>query len=126
MHNKKLLAIAWNVLILVFCLINLSNINEVQKIRIPHLDKVVHFVFYTTSSFLWSWALLNKKSSAYPLNRLLIVLGLILFGLMIEFLQDILPTHRSFEWLDVLCNTAGVLFGTTIYWIYTRWKPHNS
>ena len=126
MRNKKLIAISWNVLILVFCLINLSNINEVQKIRIPNLDKVVHFIFYTTSSFLWSWALLNKKASTFKLNLTLIVFGLILFGLMVEFLQDILPTQRSFEWLDVLCNTLGVLFGTTVYLIYTKFKPHNS
>ena len=125
MRNKKLIAISWNVLILIFCLINLSNINEVQKIRIPNIDKVVHFIFYTTSSFLWSWALLNKKTTTFKLNLTLIVFGLILFGLMVEFLQDILPTKRSFEWLDVLCNTLGVLFGTTIYLIYTKFKPHS-
>lgn len=126
MLNKKFIAILWNLLILVFCLINLSNINEVQKIKIPNLDKVVHFLFYTTSSFLWSWALLNKKASAYKLNLALMVFGLILFGLLVEFLQDLLPTQRSFEWLDVLCNTLGVLFGTTVYLIYTKLKPHNS
>lgn len=126
MPNKKLIAISWNVVIFIFCLINLSNINEVQKIRIPHLDKVVHFLFYTASSFLWSWALLNKKASAYKLNLTIIVFGLILFGLMVEFLQDVLPTQRSFEWLDVLFNTLGVLFGTTVYLIYTKFKPHNS
>lgn len=126
MYSKKLIAIIWNILILIFCLINLSNINQVQTIKIPNLDKVVHFIFYTTSSFLWSWALLNKNASAYKLNLTLIVFGLILFGLIVEFLQDILPTQRSFEWLDVLCNTLGVLFGTTFYLIYTKFKPHNS
>lgn len=125
MRNKKLIAISWNVLILVLCLVNLSNINEVQKITIPFLDKIVHFIFYTTSSFLWSWALLNKKSLYHKLNLIIIVFGLILFGLTIEFLQDIFPTQRSFEWLDVLCNTLGVLFGTIIYLMYKRKKPHN-
>lgn len=126
MLNKKLLAILWNVLILVFCLVNLSNINEVQKIRIPHIDKIVHFVFYTASAFLWAWALLNKKSPAYKLNITLMVFGLILFGLMVEFLQDVLPTHRSFEWMDVLSNTLGVLCGTIIYLLYSKFKPHKS
>ncbi|QMI83962.1 VanZ family protein [Flavobacterium sp. xlx-214] len=107
-------------------MINLSNINEVQKISIPNIDKIVHFIFYTTSSFLWSWALLKQNASNYKLNLLLIILGLILFGLLVEFLQDVLPTKRSFEWLDVACNTLGVLFGTTIYLVYTKFKPHNS
>lgn len=126
MLNKKLVAIIWNVVILVMCLINLSNINEAKKINIPNLDKIVHFMFYTTSAFLWCWALLNKKAKTHTLNLTLIVLGLVLFGLLIEFLQDILPTQRSFEWLDVLCNTAGVLSGTALYLLYTKFKPHHS
>lgn len=120
MHNKKLIAISWNIVILFFCLINLSNINEVKEINIPNIDKIVHFMFYTTSAFLWSWALLNKESQAYKLNLMLIVFGLILFGLAVEFMQDVLPTKRLFEWLDVLCNTLGVLFGTGIYLICTK------
>ncbi|WKW47194.1 VanZ family protein [Myroides sp. JBRI-B21084] len=100
--------------------------NDVQKIQIPNLDKVVHFIFYTTSSFLWCWALLNKKTTNNQFNTVLINLGLILFGLLIEFLQDAMPTHRSFEWLDVLSNTAGVLFGNIIYILYTKFKPHYS
>lgn len=120
MHNKKLIAISWNVVILFFCLMNLSNINEVKEINIPNIDKIVHFMFYTTSAFLWSWALLNKKSQAHKLNLMLIVFGLILFGLAVEFMQDVLPTKRSFEWLDVLCNTLGVFFGTMLYLISTK------
>ena len=83
-------------------------------------------MFYITSSFLWSWALLNKKSANYKLNLVLIVLGLVLFGITIEFLQDVLPTKRSFEWLDVACNTLGVFVGTTAYLVYTKLKPHNA
>lgn len=126
MLKKKLLAIMWNVVILVFCLVNLSNINEVQKVAFPHIDKIVHFIFYATASFLWSWALLNKNSNYYRLNLILVVTGLIVFGLTVEFLQDILPTKRSFEWLDVVSNTAGVLVGTSIYLLYRKLKPHKS
>lgn len=126
MLNKKFIAFAWNVLILIFCLVNLSNINEIKTINIPHLDKVVHFIFYTTASFLWSWALLNSNSAKHKLNLTIINLGLIVFGLAVEFLQDVLPTQRSFEWLDVICNALGVFFGTAVYLIYIQFKPHNS
>lgn len=121
MRNKKtLLAILWNVLILFFCLVNLSDINSVQKVAFPHIDKVVHFVFYTTASFLWLWAL--KKSTLQ--RQLLIIMGLSIFGLLIELLQDILPTKRAFEWLDVACNIAGILAGTIAYLVYKKTKPH--
>ncbi|HLV45643.1 MAG TPA: VanZ family protein [Flavobacterium sp.] len=122
-NRKTLLAICWNVMILIFCLINLSNINSVQKIAFPHIDKIVHFVFYTTASFLWLWALSARKKKLFPFAIKLVVVGLILFGLMVEILQDVFPTKRSFEWLDVLCNTAGVITGTGIYLIYQKIKP---
>lgn len=124
MRNKKtLLAILWNVLILFFCLVNLSDINSVQKVAFPHIDKVVHFVFYTTASFLWLWAL-KKSTLQKQLVFVLVFLSLSTFGLLIEFLQDILPTKRAFEWLDVACNIAGVFAGTIAYLIYKKTKPH--
>lgn len=126
MLKKKLIAIGWNCIVLVLCLVNLSNLDGVQKVAFPHIDKIVHFAFYAMASFLWSWALLNINSNHYRLNLILVITGLILFGLIVEFLQDILPTKRSFEWLDVASNTAGVLVGTSIYLLYTKLKPHKA
>ena len=124
MHNKKLLAIGWNIVILFFCLINLSDFNEVRKVNIPNIDKIVHFVFYTVSSYLWLRALLEARSSKKG-TVIAVASGLILFGLTVEYLQDAFTAQRSFEWLDVLSNTLGVLFGTTVYLVYIKWKPHN-
>jgi len=123
-HNKKLLAIGWNIVILFFCLINLSDFNEVRKVNIPNIDKIVHFVFYTVSSYLWLRALLEARSSKKG-TVIAVASGLILFGLTVEYLQDAFTAQRSFEWLDVLSNTLGVLFGTTVYLVYIKWKPHN-
>jgi len=122
--NKKLLAIVWNIMILFFCLINLSDINEVKRINIPNVDKIVHFVFYTVSSYLWLLAVLKGKVSKKT-TVTLVALGLILFGLTVEYLQDTFTVQRSFEWLDVLSNTLGVLFGTTVYLLYEKWKPRS-
>jgi len=124
--KKKPIAIGWNLIVLVLCLVNLSNIEGVEKVAFPHIDKVVHFAFYTAASFLWSWALYNKSSTHRNLNLSLMILGLILFGLIVEFLQDLLPTKRAFEWFDVVSNTAGVLVGTSIYLLYRKLKPHKS
>lgn len=124
MPNKIVLAIGWNIIILFFCLINLSDINEVNEISIPNVDKIVHFVFYTVSSCLWLLALLKGKTSKKTII-ILVVSALILFGLTVEYLQDAFTVHRSFEWLDVLSNTLGVLFGTTVYLLYEKWKPRS-
>lgn len=124
MPDKKRVAIAWNIMILVACLINLSDINGVKKINIPNMDKIVHFVFYTVSSYLWLRALLRTETSEKR-TVLSVVAGLIFFGLAVEYLQDAFTAQRSFEWLDVLSNTMGVLCGTTVYLLYIRRKPRN-
>ena len=41
--------------------------------------------------------------------RLIIALS-ISYGAIIEFLQDVLTTSRSFDWLDILANSFGVTF----------------
>ncbi len=88
------------------------------------MDKIVHFVFYTVSSYLWIHALLRGKTSKKA-TIMMVILSLALFGLTVEYLQENFTLGRSFEWMDVLSNTLGVLFGTTVYLLYEKWKPHN-
>jgi hypothetical protein len=75
--------------------------NDVPTIKIPHFDKIIHFGLYFMFSFL-----LYKS---FVELRLIIALS-ISYGAIIEFLQDVLTTSRSFDWLDILANSFGVTF----------------
>jgi len=44
----------------------------------------------------------------------------IIFGITLEFLQDLLPFGRYFDSYDILANMAGVIIGIIILHFYKK------
>jgi len=91
-----------------------ASVKEVKLIKIPNIDKIVHFTMYATFSFLWMWSLVKKTPNSFLKNAVLIFLIGSVFGIIIEFLQENFTQTRSGEVLDVICNCAGILTGIII------------
>ncbi|PIK13998.1 VanZ family protein [Halobacteriovorax sp. JY17] len=68
-----------------------------------HFDKILHFSAYF---FLMSYFTLILKKSSYKKVFILFVI----MGILIEFLQ-LMTGYRSFELLDILANTTGLIVG---------------
>ena len=69
---------------------------------VPGNDKWHHALAYFACMFCWGhWYTL-------PLQRLKLAVGFILMGAAIEYLQG-MTDYRSFEWLDMLADTVGVM-----------------
>lgn len=98
-------AVAWTFFILLLCF---KNQNDIPDINIEHLDKVVHFIFHFGFTLLWFLYFKNvfQKSSFKPIAISLWFLSL-LFGLIIEFLQQQITDNRSADSFDVLFNAIG-------------------
>ncbi len=90
-------------------LFSFSNQTE-SKIWFPHLDKIIHFSFYFGVVFFGSLAL---REHSKMVNTKKIVLKLIVFaifyGLLIEFLQYVMPFNRSAEIWDAVANSSGAI-----------------
>ena len=71
-------------------------------------DKTSHLLAYALLS-AWFSLLLRK-----PRGLVVVVLALIAYGMMIEWLQG-LTGYRYAEWGDVLANATGCLLGTLAY-----------
>ena len=71
-------------------------------------DKLLHMA---TFSFITFFAYASK----FDVNRFVILLGLIFYGLLIEIIKNYL-SYRNFELLDLLFDIFGVLLG------YLSWK----
>ena len=71
-------------------------------------DKLLHMA---TFSFITFFAYASK----FNVNRFVILLGLMLYGLLIEIIQNYI-SYRNFEVLDLLFDIFGVLVG------YLSWK----
>lgn len=114
-HLYTILFISWLVFITLLSLFSFKDTDD-TGIEIPHIDKVIHFIFYTVFAVLGCLYLKEQKKESFQLNReVLKMLGIaILYGIAIEILQDLMPFDRAAEILDVLANTLGAIFGSLL------------
>ncbi|MFN5910527.1 MAG: VanZ family protein [Bacteroidota bacterium] len=52
--------------------------------------------------------------------RYRIIVGLFLYGVLIELLQGFIPGRYS-SWMDLLANGTGIILGLWILFIFGRW-----
>lgn len=103
------------VFVTLLSLFSLSDVGE-SKNWIPHMDKIVHFTFYSVMVFLGTLFLKEKTKGnfqAIPAIKRMFVFALC-YGVFIELLQYIMPFDRAAEIWDVLANTIGGLFGVLL------------
>ena len=101
--NILYVALFFSIFILVFSLIPVKNdlLGGVEN-----SDKILHTSAYTILSISWFFYFkpfhnIQKKG--------VIVLGLFLYGIIIEILQSTLTTYRTGSFYDVLANSIGIL-----------------
>lgn len=82
---------------------------------IKHLDKIQHVLVFLTISVAGCLAFKHQIS--------LIIVGLTIFGAVIEVLQATLTTTRTGDVKDWLADIAGILIGLMIVAIYRQFKP---
>lgn len=114
------MAIFWSLLILVACFIPGS---EVPDVRVPLIDKWVHFILFGGFSFLWLCAL------GKPGKRAVLFGGVtaLLLGYGVEVVQGSgLTEGRSFEWMDVVADGIGGVFGSVLYLVLWRFYGKDS
>ena len=105
-RNFLLLAIIWTFLITVASLVSSSAI---PKVNLLWNDKIVHFLFYFFFVVFWSIALhKNFYSKKYSF---IIVVFAIVYGIIIEVLQELLTTTREPDLYDVFANALGAIIG---------------
>jgi len=99
----------------IVCL-SLLKIPEI-KITITNIDKVFHSIAYFTLTISWLIAYFKK-----PQKKYIIVICCIIFGIVIELLQNTLTDYRTGEYLDVIANSSGVLLALLIFNLVSKKK----
>ncbi|ADY29702.1 VanZ family protein [Cellulophaga lytica] len=107
-----ILFISWVVLITLLSLFSFSN-TDLPSVKIPYIDKLVHFTFYSVATLLGVLSLKDffniKKVKTLIIWYLAFIL--IVYGIIIEILQHTITVTRSAEFLDFVANTIGVFVG---------------
>ena len=80
---------------------------------IPGEDRTCHFLLLAGFTLSISWLLRFRRIRSLPLSPHLGLLLVFAFITIEEFILISSP-HRNFDWLDLSCNTLGVLLGGAI------------
>lgn len=85
-------------------------------------DKTLHMGAYAVLSF--SWFLTGHKNNWPKYNFLFVFVLLLLYGVLLEYLQMKLTIHRVGDLLDIAANAMGVLLAAAVFkWIYLSNTP---
>jgi VanZ family protein len=105
--RKVVPAILWSAVILLLCLMPKSNLPDDGWFnRIPYFDKLVHAVLFAIFYLALRWASPNR----WLMNLAVCVL----YGGLVELLQEAMHNGRSAEWTDLLADGIGATFAALL------------
>lgn len=111
------MAIGW---VLAITMLSLAPPSDLPSISYPHLDKIVHFIFYYIFFILWYYVLCGPQPYKTVKKKALFIAFAMAFtyGTVVEVLQYSMGKGRSGDVFDALANTAGIICGifTVILW----------
>jgi len=88
-----------------------GDTSSLKDVRVS--DKVIHFIAYFLLAL--SWLLVFKKNKEVLKTSLFVAVSIIIYGIVIEALQNILTEVRTAEVADILSNSAGVVVATLLF-----------
>ncbi len=105
------------ILFLIIVYLSLGRISAPRSMpKIPHLDKVVHFLIYFVFTHVLSFDLFRSKNRLVLVARRVLGLFLpIVLGVTMELAQVALTVYRSGDFLDILFNTLGAVAGLLVF-----------
>ncbi len=115
--NALILAILASIIIAVLSLTSVPKLN--LGLDIKSGDKYLHFIAYFGLSVIWYFAL--KDRIPKRVFKIIVPLGLIIYGIILEGLQSGLTTYRTGDLYDALANTAGVIVGLIFFNTIIKW-----
>ncbi|WP_340106356.1 VanZ family protein [Rhodohalobacter sp. 8-1] len=86
-------------------------------------DKIGHFLMFFGWSFMFGLSLILYSRQEAPL--LFIFVAGTLFGISIEFMQEMLTQGRTASWTDAAADSAGTLTAVILlWWIKTKYRQY--
>lgn len=115
MLKKSILlaTIVYTIFVVVVSLIRLENFPDV---KISFGDKIFHFLAYAVLTVSWFFSF--SFTFNVKIKKALLSAGLlsIIFGIILEVLQESFTEFRSLDIYDALVNTLGVLMASVVLW----------
>jgi len=113
--NALFIAVLFTISITIGSLVK-SDLIAVEIVSVS--DKTYHFIAYFLLMLSWLYAFFKKKSFTQYVKY--IIIGCIAFGIIIEILQGVTTTYRTFSFLDVVANTFGVVLASILFHFFEK------
>ena len=117
MIKRNIFSILVALIIMYLSLANSDTFNKISIFNTPFIDKIVHFLMYfglmSVIIFEYRKTLKSKRS------LFLMALIPVFYGILMEILQSTLTDSRLASFIDVLFNSAGILF-SVLLWIWIK------
>jgi len=98
---------------LLVALVSLMPINQQITISVRFFDKGVHMFMYFLLSFSWLKSLNKERNNINYIYKILLLI--ILYGIIIEVLQEVLTVNRHGDLKDVIANILGTVLAGVLY-----------
>ena len=108
-----LVAVVYSIALTVVSLVQI-NLGDLSDLAPSFSDKIFHFCAYAFLAFLWYKVFVIKTNTNYKQAIGYAVVLAILFGILIEILQENFTHTRVFDRYDILANILGTIFAVTI------------
>ncbi|MFT5846544.1 MAG: VanZ family protein [Psychroserpens sp.] len=90
---------------------SLAHVGNLPSLGSSFDDKIVHFIAY----FIFTLVVFNYCKELKISHVMLVsAIGVILYGIIIEVLQQVMTSYRTLDIYDALANTLGVVFAIII------------
>jgi VanZ family protein len=111
--------VCWAVLICILSIMPADDFNSQKWFTLPHQDKILHFIFYGIFSFLLLRSLLSYFNKSKPVWLLVLATFVIIliYGTIIEIIQDRFTASRQGDIMDIIFNLAGCLTGMILVFL---------
>jgi len=116
------LAISWTLLIAFLCLVTFSKL---PSLGVSGVDKYVHATLHFVFTLFWGSYISLKQNEIKIPKILRVVMLSILYGIVIEILQETITTTRHADILDVLANFTGTLLALAVFILLKKKKQTN-
>ena len=125
MPTKKLLersapaiAILLTILVAVASLVSFKSTGQLLDFHFKNQDKLGHFIAYFMLATSWFFS-----APRFRLRTFTVIWAIILYGIILEGLQEILTTNRTADIMDVLANSAGVFLAALLFTRLGKLQP---